>query len=73
MSSRSAKDRYRPDTLGARHGFTPPAWRNHRNATGDDTPASAAASSVVIPPAMAVQNLTRSSRHATVGRPGDGT
>jgi len=73
MSSRSENDRKRPDTVEGKQGFTPPAWRNHRNATGDDTPASTAASSVVTPPAIFAQNLTRSSRHATVGRPGDGT
>jgi hypothetical protein len=38
----------------------------------DDTPAAVAASSVITPDLMAVQNLTRSSRHATVGRPGEG-
>jgi hypothetical protein len=64
--------------IAARHdrgsqGFTPPAWRNHPNATGEDTPASPAASSVVTPRAIAAQNLTRSSHHATVGRPGEGT
>ncbi len=40
--------------------------------TGADTPASAAASSVITPRAIAAQNLTRSWRHATVGRPGEG-
>ena len=73
ISSRSANERKRPDTSGGRHGFTPPAWRNHRNATGDDTPATPAASSVFNPPATAAQNPTRSARHATVGRPGEGT
>ena len=29
-----------PDTVGDRHGFTPPAWRNHLNPTDHDTPAS---------------------------------
>ena len=72
MSSRSPNDKYRPDTVAGSPGFTPPACRNHRNPTGDDTPAAAAASSVVTPPLIAAQNLTRSSRHATVGRPGDG-
>jgi len=46
--------------------------RGGRNATGPDTPASTAPSSVFTPRAIAAQNLTRSSRHATVGRPGDG-
>jgi hypothetical protein len=49
MSSRSAKDRYRPDTTGGKHGFTPPAWRNQPNATGIDTPASVTASSGLYP------------------------
>ena len=34
--------------------------------------ASTAASSVFTPRAIAAQNLTRSSRQATVGRPGEG-
>src|SRR5215211_7498034 len=72
MSSRSAKDRYRPDTVGAREGLTPPACRNHRTPTADDTPISSAASSELTPRAIAAQNRTRSCRHATVGRPGDG-
>src|SRR5829696_3657931 len=72
MSSRSAKDRYRPDTVGAREGFTPPACRNHRTPTADDTPISSAASSELAPRAIATQNWSRSCRHATVGRPGDG-
>src|SRR5215218_1993381 len=72
MSSRSAKDRYRPDTVGAREGFTPPACRNHRTPTADDTPISSAASSELAPCAIAAQNWTRSCRQATVGRPGDG-
>src|SRR5215217_3539518 len=72
MSSRSAKDRYRPDTVGAREGFTPPACRNHRAPTANDTPISNAASSELAPCAIAAQNWTRSCRHATVGRPGEG-
>ncbi|GAA4568860.1 hypothetical protein GCM10023176_24150 [Micromonospora coerulea] len=47
-------------------------WRNHRNPTGDDMPAAVAASSVITPRLIAAQNLTLSSRHATVGRPGEG-
>jgi Integrase core domain len=72
MSSRSPEDRYRPETDSCSRGFTPPAWRNQRNPTGEDTPASVAASSVIAPAAIAAQNLTLSSRQATVGRPGDG-
>ena len=41
-------------------------------ATGDDTPASRPASSLFRPRAIAAQNLTRSSRQAIEGRPGDG-
>ena len=48
-----------------------PAWRNQRNPTGDDTPASAAASSVFAPAAMAAQNRTRTWRQATGGGPGE--
>jgi len=72
MSSRSPEDRYRPETDSCSRGFTPPAWRNQRKPTGEDTPASVAASSVIAPAAIAAQNLTLSSRQATVGRPGDG-
>jgi hypothetical protein len=49
----------------------PPPSRNHRTPTGPDTPASLAASTVVIPSATANQNITRSSRRPAVGRPGD--
>ena len=70
ISSRSANDRKRPDT-SEDDGFTPPAWRNHRNATGDDTPASPAASSVFSPRATARPEPDPILRHATVGRPGE--
>lgn len=72
MSSRSANDRKRPDVDGANDGLTPPAWRNHRVPTACDTPIPTAASSELTPRAIAAQNRTRSSRHATVGLPGDG-
>src|SRR5436309_6043335 len=49
----------------------PPACRNHRTPTAGDTPASAAASSLAHPAAIAAQNRRRSSRRATGGRPGD--
>ena len=49
-----------------------PACRNHRYATGSDTPAATPASRVFAPAAIAAQNRTRSSHHATDGRPGDG-
>jgi hypothetical protein len=71
MSSRSPNDRCLPDTVGGNHGFTPPACRNHRSATGDESPASTAASSVFTPSAIDAQNLTRSSRQATVDLPGE--
>ena len=66
------RGQYRPETDSCSRGFTPPAWRNQRNPTGEDTPASVAASSVIAPAAIAAQNRTLSSRQATVGRPGDG-
>jgi hypothetical protein len=62
----------RPDTAGGSFGATPPAWRNQRVPTAGDTPISRAASSEPAPRPMAAQNRTRSSRQATVGRPGEG-
>ncbi len=49
----------------------PPPSRNHRDPTAGDTPASAAASSLGSPAAIAAQNRCRCSRLATGGRPGD--
>src|SRR5512144_2521914 len=49
----------------------PPPSRNHLVPTAGDTPATAAASSVDTPRAIAAQNRCRSSRRATGGRPGD--
>src|SRR5918995_1043565 len=76
ISSRSTNDRYRPECGFAEDlniaGGMPPAFRNHLVPTGCDTPASAAASSLLIPAAIANQNRLRSSRPATGGRPGDG-
>jgi putative transposase len=51
----------------------PPAFRNHLVPTGCDTPAATAASSLLIPVAIASQNRRRSSRPAIGGRPGDGS
>jgi hypothetical protein len=51
----------------------PPAFRNHLVPTGCATPASSAASSLLIPAAIANQNRLRSSRPATDGRPGEGS
>ena len=76
ISSRSANERYRPESGFAEDlniaGGMPPAFRNHLVPTGCDTPASTAASSLLIPAAIANQNRLRSSRPATGGRPGDG-
>jgi hypothetical protein len=76
ISSRSSSDRYRPERGFAEDlniaGGMPPAFRNHLVPTGCDTPASTAASSLLIPAAIASQNRRRSSRPATGGRPGDG-
>src|SRR5947208_886921 len=49
----------------------PPASRNHLVPTAGDIPASIAASSLAMPAAIAPQNLSRSSRPAVGGRPGD--
>src|SRR5450755_5003554 len=49
----------------------PPPSRNHRTPTTPDTPASAAASTLVAPRAIAAQNSTRCSRRPAGGRPGD--
>jgi hypothetical protein len=66
-----ANDTYRPDTAANVIAGIPPAWRNHRQPTADDTPATAAASSLDDPPSVASQKRTRSSRRAVEGRPGD--
>src|SRR5215218_7120980 len=49
----------------------PPAFRNHRAPTACGTPAVAAASSLDKPVAIAAQNLSRCSRPAAGGRPGE--
>ena len=75
MSSRSAKERYRPESGFADTpnlaGAMPPVSRNHLVPTACDTPASTAAASLAMPAAIAAQNRRRSSRPATGGRPGD--
>jgi len=71
ISSRSANDKYRPDTGASEIGGIPPPSRNHRTPTGTDTPAAPAASSVDRPAAIARQKRCRSSRRAIDGRPGD--
>lgn len=55
MSSRSANDKYRPDTVRLICGI-PPLSRNHRVPTMGDTPQSTAASSLVRPFATLAQN-----------------
>src|SRR5688572_7879561 len=49
----------------------PPASRNQRVPTAGEMPASAAASSLDTPRAIAAQNRWRCSRRATIGRPGE--
>ena len=57
---------------GARlDGGIPPHCRNQRLPTAGDTPAIAAASSLVCPCAIAFQNGHRSARCSTGGLPGD--
>src|SRR6185437_13087650 len=73
--SRSVNARYRPDGGGADglrcDAAMPPASRNHRVPTAGDTPASAAASSLGRPAAIATQNRRCSSCRRTEGRPGE--
>src|SRR4051794_27233131 len=75
ISSRSANDRYRPDSAVddavSVDGRMPPASRNQRDPTGCDTPTPIAASSLDKPAAINVQKRRRSSRRATPGRPGE--
>ena len=75
ISSRSAKERYRPesglDDRARCDGAIPPASRNHRAPTGGETPTSIAASSLDRPSAMNAQNRRRCACRATGGRPGD--
>jgi hypothetical protein len=76
ISSRSTKDRYRPDSGLVEDlniaGAMPPACRNNLVPTGCDIPASNAASSLVIPCAIPNQNRWSSDRPAKGGRPGEG-
>src|ERR687897_2770057 len=66
ISSRSSSDRYRPESGFAEDlniaGGIPPAFRNHLAPTGGDTLAATAASSLLIPAAIANQNRLRSLR-----------
>jgi len=52
-------------------GAMPPASRNHRDPSGEDTPAAIAARSLDNPVAIAIQNSLRCSRREARGRPGD--
>src|SRR5262245_24344737 len=75
ICSRSVNARYRPDRGGAEgvrcDAAMPPASRNHRVPTADDTPALTAAFSLECPVAIATQNRRCSSRRPTEGRPGE--
>ena len=73
ISSRSANDRYREDADPWGTLRIPPHWRNQRAPTAGDTPATAAASSVVAPRPTASQNAPNTSRRETPGRPGERT
>ena len=70
ISSRSANDKYRPVGSSRLSGVIPPAWRNHRDPTGHDTPTPADASTVVIPVVIRRQNSRCTARDGS-GRPGD--
>ena len=76
ISSRSAKDKYRPeggfDDRPSVDGGMPPASRNQRDPTASDTPTPIAASQLDRPAAINAQKHRRSSRRATPGRPGEG-
>jgi transposase InsO family protein len=67
-----AARRWKKTTIADPAAAAPPAWRNQRVPTAGDTPASQPASSELAPRLIAAQNRTRSSRQATVGRPGEG-
>ncbi len=71
-SSRSAKERYRPDSGAKSIGDMPPLSRNHLTPTTGDNLDTTAASSLDSPAAIASQNRCRCSRRPAVGRPGDG-
>jgi hypothetical protein len=74
ICSRSAKSRYRPVGSGADgarlDGDIPPYCRNQRFPTAGDTPAIPAASSLLWPRAIALQNGHRFARCNTGGLPG---
>src|SRR5262249_16249532 len=70
MSSRSANDRYRPDSGVSWIDGMPPRSRNQRTPTGPDTPPAIAASSLDSPSPTFTQNPPSTPRR-TGGRPGD--
>jgi len=75
ISSRSANERYRPESGFAEDlntaGGMPPAFRNNRGPTACDSPALSAASSLFNPAAIPRQNSSCSARPATGGRPNE--
>jgi hypothetical protein len=75
ISSRSANDRYRPESGFAEalkiDGGMPPAFRNNLYPASCGNPALPAASSLLKPAAIPRQNLSCSARPATGGRPAE--
>src|SRR3954447_17849662 len=73
ISSRSANERYRPDSGFVEDlniaGDMPPAFRNNLLPIASDTPAFRAAASMLKPVAIPCQNSSCSARPATDGRP----
>src|SRR5665648_894520 len=70
ISSRSANDRYRPESRPNSNGDMPPPSRNHRLPAACDAPTSIPASSLVSPLAIKIQNSRSTSRRSD-GAPGD--
>src|SRR5262249_19831817 len=70
ISSRSANDRYLPDSGVSWIDGMPPRSRNQRAPTGADAPHAIAAASLDSPSAIFTQN-PRSTSRRTGGRPGD--
>jgi hypothetical protein len=70
ISSRSEKDKYRPETGTTMNVGIPPRSRNHRVPAACDTPTATAASSLETPLAISCQNARCTSRRND-GAPGD--
>src|SRR5665648_435193 len=70
ISTRSANDRYRPESRPNSNGDMPPPSRNHRLPAACDAPTSIPASSLVSPLAIKIQNSRSTSRRSD-GAPGD--